>query len=284
MWADYPFPLITTPASMGDQYTDPVTKSATKMALTHNIIIRGMNSIYLQCEFITPESAAAFMMYCKCWSEFIHNHHACEEVAYFPVIEKAVGLEGISESNLEQHDAFLSGLEHFDEYIRNSTPQTFSGLMVLQILDTFAATLQSHLTDEVVWIMSLSQYPQLDIGTIDAQHGLYVKAHSTHTRLLPFFLTNHDLTYEDGIHAWWPTGNKLRQWYLRYICTLVHRSSWNYSSCGLGGKPKPLVGVTWCTMSRIFQQNTTEIGPEIGPIKPPKAVLTFEGHYEGDVV
>ena len=63
MWADYPFPLISTPAveegvrsvcsssssssicSRGwtdrQQYTDQFVKSASKMALVHNIIIRG---------------------------------------------------------------------------------------------------------------------------------------------------------------------------------------------------------------------------------------------------
>lgn len=78
------------------------------MALTHNILIRGMNAMYLQCEYITPSTASDFMTFCQCWSEMLHNHHECEEMAYFPVIEKAVGEVGLSESNLDEHEVITS--------------------------------------------------------------------------------------------------------------------------------------------------------------------------------
>lgn len=233
------------------------------MALAHNVIIRGMNAIYLQCEFVTPENAHAFMIFCQCWSEFIHNHHACEEVTYFPIIEKQIGLEGITESNLEQHDAFLHGLERFDDYIARSTPETFSGLVLIRILDTFAATLQNHLTDEVVWILSLKQYPQLDITSIDAQHAQYVRAHQNNTRIIPFLFTNHDMSYEDGIHDWWPGFSKPKDFFLRYLCTFVNRAAWQYSSCSYGGKPKALVDVSWATLSNSLNpEKCVEQGPQ----------------------
>lgn len=85
-------------------YKDQFVKSSSKMALMHNVIIRGLNCMYLQAEFITPATAQDFLTFCRCWCETINNHHHCEEAAYFPVIEEACGIEGISDSNVEQHD------------------------------------------------------------------------------------------------------------------------------------------------------------------------------------
>lgn len=242
MWADYPFPLISTPA-VDRGYTDQFVRSSSKMALVHNILIRGMNAMYLQCEYITPETASDFMTFCQCWSEMLHNHHECEEAAYFPMIEKAVGVEGLAESNLDEHEAFMPGLRRFDEYVYNTPARTFSGRRVYAILESFAAALQMHLTEEIVWILSLSKYPRLDLAAIDRQHGLYVKAHSSRLRLLPYLLTNHDVTYEGGIHAGWPTGSRLRDLFLRYVCTQRHRGAWRYSACTYGGRPRKLLGI-----------------------------------------
>lgn len=60
--------------------------------------------MYLQCEYVTPDTTYDFLTFCQCWSEMLHNHHECEEMAYFPVIEKAVGVEGLAESNLDEHE------------------------------------------------------------------------------------------------------------------------------------------------------------------------------------
>jgi len=255
-WADHPFQLISTPAFNGDVSSlrlDQFACSATKMALTHNAIIRGMNSIYLQCKHVTPLMSPSFLLYCQCWAEFIQNHHACEEVAYFPIIEKAVGVEGLSEGNLEQHDAFLAGLQEFEKYVYHIHPSRYSGNKIAEILDSFATTLQSHLADEVVWIMALSRFQSLDLAAIDSYHQSYVAAKQNHTRIVPFLLTNHDVLFESGAHAGWPIlagplsgkdeaglGVRLRNFWERYMCTLVHRNVWEYSSCTVAGKPKAL--------------------------------------------
>ncbi|KAI5854466.1 hypothetical protein BZA05DRAFT_394321 [Tricharina praecox] len=271
MWADYPFPLISTPA-VDRGYTDQFVKSSSKMALTHNVLIRGMNAMYLQCEYVTPDTTYDFLTFCQCWSEMLHNHHECEEMAYFPVIEKAVGVEGLAESNLDEHEAFMPGLRKFDDYVYNATPYNFSGQKLYQILDSFAAALQMHLTDEIVWILSLSKYKHLDLAAIDVQHGMYVKAHSSRLRLLPYLLTNHDLTYEGGIHSWWPTGNRARDMFLRYICTLWNRGAWKYSACSLGGKPRRLQGIKWDKLDDVTVETAmVELDIEIGPKPPDKA-------------
>lgn len=140
----------------------------------------------------------------------------------------------------------MPGLRTFDEYVRGSDAHTFSGRRLYEILDSFAAALKVHLTDEVVWIQALRRSgARLDLAAIDAHHGGYVRAHSSRLRLLPYLLTNHDLTYEGGIHAWWPSHSRLRDAFLRYACTLWHRGAWRYSSCTLAGRPRRLLGIRW---------------------------------------
>ena len=60
--------------------------------------------MYLQCEYVTARTARDFLTFCECWSEMLHNHHQCEEAAYFPIIERAVGEEGLAESNTDEHE------------------------------------------------------------------------------------------------------------------------------------------------------------------------------------
>ena len=86
--------------------------------------------------------------------------------------------------------SFMPGLRKFDAYVYGSTPFTFMGQRLYEILDSFASALQMHLVDEIVWILSLSKFKNLNLAAIDVQHGLYVKAHSSRLRLLPYFLTN----------------------------------------------------------------------------------------------
>jgi hemerythrin-like domain-containing protein len=242
MWADYPFPLISTPA-LHQGYTDQFVSSASKMALVHNIIIRGLNAIYLQCEYTTSSTASDFLTFCQCWSEMLHHHHECEDAAYFSIIEKQAGIKGLAEANADQHNVLMGSLRKFDDYVYRVSSSAFSGQRLLEILDTFAAPLQLHLADEVVWIASLSQYPHLDLVSIDDYHSQYFRSRSSKFRLMPYLLTNHDLTYEGGLHSLWPTGNRLSDWFLRYVCSRWHRGAWDFSSCTVSGKPRMLPGI-----------------------------------------
>ncbi|KAI5814993.1 hypothetical protein BZA77DRAFT_90718 [Pyronema omphalodes] len=238
-WADYPFPLISTPASeIG--YTSPFIKSASKMALVHNAILRGLNAMYLQCLYITPSTAPAFLTFCSCWSEMIHNHHLCEETAYFPLIESALNLPGLAEGNVEEHDAFMPGLKAFDEYITSCTPSTFSGERLYEILDSFAALMQVHLTDEILWIQELSRFGEkLNIVEIDKSHAEEVKKRASKTRVKAYLCTNHDVDYEGGIHRWFKPGG----WWERYLYTIWNYGAWRFSACNVKGHPRKLLGV-----------------------------------------
>ena len=73
------------------------------MALGHNVIIRGLNSIYRQAPYIGPQEAVDFVAYGKCWHEVLEAHHKMEETVLFPEIEEKTEMKGIMEVNVEQH-------------------------------------------------------------------------------------------------------------------------------------------------------------------------------------
>lgn len=54
------------------------------MALLHNVILRGWNSIYLQAPHIKPEDFPDFIGYASAWCRFVKAHHDDEVHPFFP--------------------------------------------------------------------------------------------------------------------------------------------------------------------------------------------------------
>lgn len=131
------------------------------MALAHNGILRGLNSIYLQAPHIPREDLAAvrdFLTYCQCWGESMQHHHDAEEENFFPSIERISGVEGIMERNIEQHRAFTPGFENFQEYCRTCLPKDYDGGKMRNLIDGFAEPLTQHLHDEIETLRALDKY------------------------------------------------------------------------------------------------------------------------------
>jgi hypothetical protein len=153
------------------------------MALGHNVLIRGLNSIYLQAPHISSEDAPDFICYAKCWHEVLHGHHEMEETVLFPAIEAKTGEKGIMDGNVEQHrissslqfntvfekrkyelmnfqDAFTPGLEAYKAYLDkcSADPSSFSGEELNGLIDAFAPKLFQHLRDEIPSLLSLSRF------------------------------------------------------------------------------------------------------------------------------
>jgi len=55
------------------------------MAILHNAILRGYNSIYLQAPHVEASDYPDFIGYCLSWYKFIKAHHDAEEVDLFPM-------------------------------------------------------------------------------------------------------------------------------------------------------------------------------------------------------
>jgi hypothetical protein len=88
------------------------------MALIHNILLRGLNCIYLQAPNISNLSDIQdFMAFCDAWSCTLHSHHKAEETVYFPLLKQQYHEKGVQARNHAEHETFLQGLLVFDVFI-----------------------------------------------------------------------------------------------------------------------------------------------------------------------
>lgn len=146
------------------------------MCTIHNLIVRGLNSVYLQAPHITPADEKDFTEYMKLWCTLVSTHHHEEEEHFFPWVEELTGEKGLMAGNLEQHKAFHGGLEKFIEYIDEiqSGKAKYDGKKVVQIIDSFGQVLTEHLGDEIPTLMGLKKYS----GIFTGENGLKKKMDS----------------------------------------------------------------------------------------------------------
>lgn len=132
------------------------------MIIVHNFLLRGINSIYLQCVNVerSPEVVIDFVNYASQWGDAVHEHHETEEVMVFPQLEKLVGAPGIMAANVAQHEAFHSGLDSFQAYTKAvlGGSEKYSGEKLKTIIDSFMPTLRQHLSDEIDTLLALKKY------------------------------------------------------------------------------------------------------------------------------
>lgn len=130
------------------------------MACVHNMVIRGLNSIYLQAPHIQPKDETSFLNYSACFYELLHSHHCGEEKYFFPVIEEVSGEKGIMECNVGQHEAFHDGLEKYNTYVQACLKgeEKYNGAKLVEIIDEFGPTLTTHLSDEIHTLLGLAKY------------------------------------------------------------------------------------------------------------------------------
>ena len=146
------------------------------MALAHNGILRGLNSIYLQATHVPREDLDAirdFLTYCQCWCESMHHHHDAEENEFFPSIELISDVRGIMERNIEQHRAFTPGFDLFQEYARTCLPEDYDGRKIRSLIEAFAEPLTRHLHDEIETLRALDMY---DSGRIRQAYQRFEKS------------------------------------------------------------------------------------------------------------
>ncbi|KAH7403542.1 hypothetical protein BKA64DRAFT_453976 [Cadophora sp. MPI-SDFR-AT-0126] len=243
-FATSPFKLIETPAHAQNACKpyDPYVEAASVMALAHNIMIRGLNSIYLQAPHIKPEDHRSFISYSLCWAEILDEHHAMEENVLFPAIEAKTGEVGIMDVNIEQHHAFLPGLTAFKEYLTTSraNPKSFSGSHLNNLISSFAPSLATHLADEIPSLLSLSRFgtalPLLQlINTQGAKSPLYLSK----TGGVPFFARNLDVEFEDGRWRDWPMP-WIAKWLIMKTVGRWNAGWWKWASCDESGRLRDL--------------------------------------------
>jgi len=101
-WADVPCELVHTPQFLTKK-EDIWTKGATHMALLHNAILRGFNTIYLQAPHVKPEEYSDFVGYSLAWYRFVKSHHDDEEAELFPKVDQVLKEKGIWDETHQEH-------------------------------------------------------------------------------------------------------------------------------------------------------------------------------------
>ena len=87
----------------GDSQTDIFTTGATHMAMLHNSIIRGYNSIYLQAPHVEDVDKADFIGYALTWFRFVKSHHDDEEANLFTLVEQSLDDPKVWGETHEEH-------------------------------------------------------------------------------------------------------------------------------------------------------------------------------------
>lgn len=79
---------------------------ASHMALLHNSIFRGYNSIYLQAPHVRDADKADFVGYALTWFKFVKSHHDDEELNLFTKIEDLLDDKTVFEETHKEHGTF----------------------------------------------------------------------------------------------------------------------------------------------------------------------------------
>ncbi|KAK1058244.1 hypothetical protein LTR74_013530 [Friedmanniomyces endolithicus] len=154
-------PVIFIRCSLANLSSHSAYYVATQMALAHNGILRGLNSIYLQAPYMPRDGSndvKDFLTYCSCWCESMHHHHEAEEGEFFPNIERISGVEGLMSRNVEQHRAFTPGFDEFQTYAKTCAVKDYDGQKVRNLIDSFAEPLTKHLHEEIDTLRALDKY------------------------------------------------------------------------------------------------------------------------------
>lgn len=137
---------------------------ALEMVTVHNCLIRGINSVYLQCINVERSSASvpAFIKYASVWGQILHTHHSTEEKWIFPEIEAIVGEKGVMDVNIQQHHAFEEGVNEYAAYLKNAEngEEKYDGTKLKNIVDSFMPVLRQHLQDEILTLKDFDKYKE----------------------------------------------------------------------------------------------------------------------------
>lgn len=154
VYADHPFTPIPTPVLTNKQNgvaSDMFDQLASEMALVHNMLVLGLNAIYLQAPHIKPADEKGFLNLIRIWYGMLHHHHSDEETSFFPIVEDMVGEKGIMDANVEQHHAFHEPLHAFHACFEAfaAGEEKYDGNRLVELIDAFGPVLVQHLADEI---------------------------------------------------------------------------------------------------------------------------------------
>ncbi|KAL9069922.1 MAG: hypothetical protein Q9161_005236 [Pseudevernia consocians] len=181
------------------------------MTHVHNVIIRGVNSIYLQAPNVrNPSDIKDFLHFVTLWGNFVDRHHETEEESIFPDLEIFTEQKDLMQHSVEQHHAFHSGLQQLKDYASSTAPEDYSSDKLKSIIDDFGPTLQEHLIEEIDALLALRKYDNALNWRLEGiahriqGHKNKTANYALQEEVFPFALSLADTTYEGGIHKNFP--------------------------------------------------------------------------------
>ncbi|KHN95981.1 hemerythrin HHE cation binding domain-containing protein [Metarhizium album ARSEF 1941] len=247
-WADGPLKLVDTPWTLR-QKDDLFTTAATHMALLHNALIRGYNSIYLQAPHVRAGDVSDFAAYALTWHKFLVSHHDDEEARLFPDVVEILRDDGVWANTKQEHGSLLPGLAAFQALLNGTDAATYDASALRGVMDSFAADLSAHLHNEVAVMADMSAHENAPArqslrgalaGDMLRAWGKSTVTKAGYVDVVPFFLLNTDRTFEGGVWRNWPRIPAVVRWSLVNLVGMRHGPRWRFSSCDAAGRPREL--------------------------------------------
>lgn len=115
---DGPYPLIAISCAADLDFADHTQGNiahwlADELALTHNVIIRALNSIWLNAPLLLPGDEPDFVGYALACLAFVRAHHRTQEETVFPHLQVKLDMR----SNVVEHITFEAPLKKFESYL-----------------------------------------------------------------------------------------------------------------------------------------------------------------------
>ncbi|KAL1848700.1 hypothetical protein VTK73DRAFT_10089 [Phialemonium thermophilum] len=248
VYADHPFSMVPTPIGRKGSHdkADTFDRVASDMAMVHNLLIRGLNAIYLQAPYVQAADEKHFFTFINLWATLLELHHDSEETDFFPAIETLSGEKGIMDANVEQHRAFHDGLTELRKFIDDCAAgrEKYNGRHVVELIDKFGPPLAHHLADEIPSIENLRKYGS-KLDTLEAMANEEAKSHMKQVGLtgLTVLLTMLDCDYEGGLWANWPPAPNIIKLICRYLIYPFQKDVVKFSPSDRHGNLKPLYAV-----------------------------------------
>lgn len=155
---DGPYPLIPISCSADLDFADHSSNIslwlADELALTHNVIIRALNSVWLNAPLLLPGDESDFVGYALACVSFVREHHRAQEEIAFPHLQVKLDMR----SNVVDHLAFEAPLKQFESYLEHvrDGAEKYDAEKLLAYRNEVGSIMVQHLHDEVRFLTCLS--------------------------------------------------------------------------------------------------------------------------------
>ncbi|RGP74487.1 hypothetical protein FLONG3_6046 [Fusarium longipes] len=227
-------------------------KCAAEMTVVHNMLLRGVNAIYLQAVNVaergTKKDKSDFANFAWSWSEEVLTHHKVEETLIFPEINRIAEVPGLMDANIEEHHLFHVGLDEFRAYVDKlrKGEDELDGRKLNGIIDSFMPVLRDHLENEIDTLVGLEKYAdKCDWGKwfekVAADLGAQgMKTATMRNEIVPLAMILHDKTFENGLWSDFPPLPWFAMVIIRWLFVRTHQDWWRFSGCDSTSIPKEL--------------------------------------------